>query len=519
MAVMSTSGTISSRFSSYVGELREVFGQHGVQCGSAEDLETVADRLTTQGALADDVSSILRSAILREGGSLPYTELFQILLVAVVGAELDPAAEAPLPGFRQLLSFAGSVARRPWNVPPGEKIVAGDEVTFAPELQRLSGQRTNAGHVPVEAERQPEAVEEAVEEVAAPEPPFVAGPMLGSAMAAALAALPPATVRQDIRHEEIPDALDSGSWALEDGEYGWAEIGRTLDDDGEAGDVSGDSLPVMPPPPPGSSAPLWIGAACAVALIFALTMWTRSLYAPHTPPVDAAVRVAAVEPMTMHPPKPTAALTLPVAAVAQTTVPVAKASVTKPARADGGTADDGTEVPARPAAPRHRPLLAVKTAAPIVRVQEPAQTVSPRTETAPVTQPAEKPITQETASMPPPPQPWGRMPAPVHSDDDKSPYFQVSAGVMASHLLLSPDPGYPTLAKLTHIQGQVIMETVISSDGEVIAARVLSGHRLLRGAAVSAVKRRRYRPYVLDGRPVDVATTVTVDFREGESER
>lgn len=114
--------------------------------------------------------------------------------------------------------------------------------------------------------------------------------------------------------------------------------------------------------------------------------------------------------------------------------------------------------------------------------------------------------------MPPPPQPWGR--TPVRSDDARSQYFQVSSGVMASHLLLSPDPGYPTLAKLTHIQGEVILQAVISSDGEVVATHVLSGHRLLRGAAVSAVKQWRYRPYVLDGRPVDVSTIITVDFRK-----
>ncbi|MDP9040239.1 MAG: energy transducer TonB, partial [Acidobacteriota bacterium] len=99
-----------------------------------------------------------------------------------------------------------------------------------------------------------------------------------------------------------------------------------------------------------------------------------------------------------------------------------------------------------------------------------------------------------------------------HGRTARGAYFQVSSGVMASHLVRSPDPAYPMLARLAHVQGQVILQAVISTDGEVVAAHVLSGHRLLRGAASSAVRKWRYRPFLVDGRPVNVATIVTVDF-------
>jgi TonB family protein len=83
---------------------------------------------------------------------------------------------------------------------------------------------------------------------------------------------------------------------------------------------------------------------------------------------------------------------------------------------------------------------------------------------------------------------------------------------MRSNLVSAPLPGYPLIAKITHIQGQVVVEALVAKDGTVADARVLRGHHLLRGAAVDAVRRWRYRPYLIDGRPVEVSTTVTVNF-------
>jgi TonB family protein len=84
---------------------------------------------------------------------------------------------------------------------------------------------------------------------------------------------------------------------------------------------------------------------------------------------------------------------------------------------------------------------------------------------------------------------------------------------MANNLISDPPPDYPKLAKFARIQGQVILQAVVSRTGNVVTARVLRGHHLLRGAATHAVRRWRYRPFILNGRPTDVATIVTVDFR------
>jgi TonB family protein len=88
-----------------------------------------------------------------------------------------------------------------------------------------------------------------------------------------------------------------------------------------------------------------------------------------------------------------------------------------------------------------------------------------------------------------------------------------SSQVMAGRLLSAPPPAYPMMAQMTRIQGKVAVEAVVGKSGRVIRAQAISGHRLLRGAAVRAVYARRYRPYLVNDRPVNVATIVTVDFK------
>lgn len=73
-------------------------------------------------------------------------------------------------------------------------------------------------------------------------------------------------------------------------------------------------------------------------------------------------------------------------------------------------------------------------------------------------------------------------------------------------------PGYPPLAKQTHTQGMVVLQAIIARDGTIQQLRVASGHPLLTRAAVEAVQQWRYRPYLLNGEPVEVETQITVNF-------
>lgn len=73
-------------------------------------------------------------------------------------------------------------------------------------------------------------------------------------------------------------------------------------------------------------------------------------------------------------------------------------------------------------------------------------------------------------------------------------------------------PVYPEMARLTRVEGLVILECTISADGRVTNVRVLRGHPLLDQAAVDAVRQWVYSPTLLNARPVPVVMTVTVRF-------
>jgi protein TonB len=73
-------------------------------------------------------------------------------------------------------------------------------------------------------------------------------------------------------------------------------------------------------------------------------------------------------------------------------------------------------------------------------------------------------------------------------------------------------PTYPPLARSARIQGQVILQAMISRQGTIENLRVLHGHPMLVPAALAAVQQWRYRPYILNKEPVEVETQITVNF-------
>jgi protein TonB len=75
------------------------------------------------------------------------------------------------------------------------------------------------------------------------------------------------------------------------------------------------------------------------------------------------------------------------------------------------------------------------------------------------------------------------------------------------------EPVYPRIAMTAKVQGMVIIEATIARDGSVKNARVLRPVALLQEAALEAVKQWRYTPTLLNGSPVEVLMTVTVNFQ------
>jgi protein TonB len=94
--------------------------------------------------------------------------------------------------------------------------------------------------------------------------------------------------------------------------------------------------------------------------------------------------------------------------------------------------------------------------------------------------------------------------------------LKVSSGVMAGNLLAKTLPQYPAIPKAAHIQGTVVLQATISKSGSIQNLKVISGHPMLQQAAMDAVRSWRYKPYLLNGEPVEVETTINVVFNLGE---
>jgi TonB family protein len=88
----------------------------------------------------------------------------------------------------------------------------------------------------------------------------------------------------------------------------------------------------------------------------------------------------------------------------------------------------------------------------------------------------------------------------------------VSAEAMAGNVLSKVTPVYPQAAKDARIAGAVILDAVIGKDGNITSLKILSGPEELRHSAWDAVSQWVYKPYLLNGEPVEVETTITVNY-------
>ena len=100
-----------------------------------------------------------------------------------------------------------------------------------------------------------------------------------------------------------------------------------------------------------------------------------------------------------------------------------------------------------------------------------------------------------------------KAPTPVLQD------LHVSQGVSRGLLVKEIPPVYPSSARQLRIEGAVELLATISKNGDISAVKVLSGEPQLAHAAVEAVKQWKYKPYLLNGEPVEIQTQVTVKFK------
>lgn len=91
--------------------------------------------------------------------------------------------------------------------------------------------------------------------------------------------------------------------------------------------------------------------------------------------------------------------------------------------------------------------------------------------------------------------------------------LRVSPEVMSRHITFKTDPAYPEAARRAGTQGFVALDVVIGTDGAVKRLTPVSGPELLVQAAAAAVETWKFESYLFEGRPTEVETTITVEFR------
>jgi len=93
------------------------------------------------------------------------------------------------------------------------------------------------------------------------------------------------------------------------------------------------------------------------------------------------------------------------------------------------------------------------------------------------------------------------------------PKLEVPADTMQRRIRHEVLPEYPQDARQAGVQGTVILDAVVSEEGAVTQVKFVSGPETLSLAAIDAVRWWRYEPYLVNGQPATVGTTIAVDFR------
>jgi periplasmic protein TonB len=88
----------------------------------------------------------------------------------------------------------------------------------------------------------------------------------------------------------------------------------------------------------------------------------------------------------------------------------------------------------------------------------------------------------------------------------------VDRGVIAKNRIGGDAPQFPAAARSEQVNGTVILDAVITPDGKISELDVISGPKALQRAAYDAVKTWKYKPFLLDGKPVEVQTEIAVLF-------
>jgi outer membrane biosynthesis protein TonB len=484
-----------SGFEKHIEDFHEFFRSRGVSFGSPGDLPPFVARLAADPSFRDDMASMVRTVIYRERDGVSRLELVEMVAVAVEGTQVENAGQPEnREAERQVVGFVDGVFRRRWN--PGEASETGSAVArqggpaladerleTAPVLELADEPEGEAAAADVGAG---EAVQSDVQPHATTDLFYRAQMVAGAEPAQAIAEERKA---ESPRASSVPNArVDAADQRFLPAERVSEGVPATDDErvpfEAQAAEESERRKRT-------SRFWMWTAAVCALLLAFCaglvvhqrLLVPLRDRNQPYEqPPADTAPEVTADQRTAARP------------VVSRSAVRERRA---EEARSRAGVRHGAGEFAAPVSRGEARSGVAASGAAGARKLVQPVDLGSKSAADRPVDRAVGS--AGEAAHM----QPRYMAPAMIGA----------SPALMESHLVYAPEPGYPLLAEMSHIRGRVLVEAVVSKSGRVIRAQAISGHRLLRGAAVREVYERRYKPYLLDDRPTDVATIVTVDFR------
>jgi TonB family protein len=105
-------------------------------------------------------------------------------------------------------------------------------------------------------------------------------------------------------------------------------------------------------------------------------------------------------------------------------------------------------------------------------------------------------------------------PAPNTKSAAAVPRAPISGGVLNGKAVSLPPPAYPAIARAAHASGTVTVQVTIDESGNVISARAVSGHPLLKSSAEAAARQAKFSPTKLSGQPVKVTGVIIYNFVE-----
>ena len=546
--------SLAVRFAPYIGDLHEYFVRSGLPFGSPDDVGPFVSAVAVPGTFHDDLCALVRSIIYRENKTINMMEMLEMLLVAVGGPHVDETAADMHESVRVLLDFVRTVYRslqggsaapaRDTTVAPAEPLVPAPESAPMPVRERLSPLAADSGEGSNVDGGQRGDLESQLE-------PFPVRTASSSQIFMRARALAAELEENYPLEQDSPDgsAFDHKAAAQQDRLTDLAAAEQeaqpvslsTMEpenvlaaNDSFTPPVARRPLPEDPPPyRPRRVSPITSVSAFLNRFASKRLLWVAALS------LSALVAFAGVL-LRSRTPSPTATAPLPAPH---------HASQAGPLRAPGSTPDYlgvavGGGTSASPVAVDPDPteaepvLLDEPVAAPSASGR--SRVAAPRVaaassqgvpSTAATTARLSKPVGTPTGFASPEPLPKAiytnpaveaTTPAPNRSSRPERPLhypsnirsgaIAVSSGVMANNLLNAPAPEYPRFAKLTRTQGEVVIQAFVARDGSVMATHILRGPYMLRSAAEHAVRRWRYRPYLIDGRATEVATIVSVDF-------